>query len=550
MQTENKEKSEISVHSVTPNNPDLSVYEQTNEKWKLEEPDIHTRMFYAQRSIDSQYQDISQGKRSFKYWNDIIYKSLKISTLEDKGENYPTWVNNNLSTRTTHWIVCVGLVTSEIMGAYLVPNSMSMLGYVPSNIMLIVFFFVTICAGGVIWWAFLLFDSPEYPVKTFADLAYIVGGQTSKQIVIFLQLIATLLSSATILISAAECVIILRADRMCWVGLMVLLAGVMMVLSHLKTLSSLGKYCLVVSAFNYINLFVQLGFIGHSEPNWDNAASVLGILKGPIETFGITPGQSLMNRVVAVTNISFVFAGSIVFPEVISEMRRPWEFWKSMCLAQCIIVIVYLIYGNYIYSYQGQFSNSPAVFGISNMKALKGLSFMTFVTGFVQNIFYGHISCKIVYKNYMPLVVKNIVFKSKRGLIFWSMTVFLVWIIIFVIGAGVPQVSAVSAFTSSLTMIPLTYIIPFMVHLLALYRLANENNIESFVPLNNHFSKPSLMDYIKCGYKKYWLITNFYLIFCLASLSFSGMGLWASVEYIKYIFNVTNATSFSCTSPI
>ncbi|KAG0690276.1 hypothetical protein C6P40_003390 [Pichia californica] len=555
MSTDNKEKLDIYVNSIQQaSENELSTNEvktEANELWMFDEPDIHTRMFYAQRSIEAQYNEISKNNNNFKIWNNLIFKSLKIESLNDNGIEYPKWVNNNLSIRTTHWIIGVGLVTSEIMGAYLVPNSISMLGYIPSNIMLVIFFLVTIAAGGSIWWVFLLFDSPEYPVKTFADLAYIVGGQTCKQIVIFLQLIATLLSSATILISAAECVIILRSNRMCWVGLMILLAGIMMILSHIKSLSSLGKYCLIISFFYYINLFVQLGYIGHSEPNWGNALSVLGIEKGIIETFGITPDQSLMNKVVAICNISFVFAGSIVFPEVISEMRRPWEFWKSMCLAQILILVVYLIYGNYIYSYQGQFSNSPAVFGISNINALKGLSFMTFITGFIQNIFYGHISCKIVYKNYMPLIFKTIKFKSKRGLLLWSITVLIVWIIIFIIGAGVPQVSAVSAFTSALTMIPLTYIIPFLVHLFALYKMANENNIKDFIPLKgSDINKPSIIEYIKCGYKKYWFITNFYIIFCLASISFSGLGLWASVEYIKYIFNVTDATSFSCTSPI
>lgn len=549
----NKEKLEVSVNSLQNSNDvegDSIDINDPGELWKYEQPDTHTRMFYAQRFIEAQYQYVSNEGKTFRFWNDFIFRSLKLESLNDNGMQYPKWTNNNLSTRTTHWIVCVGIVTSEIMGAYLVPNSISMLGYVPSNITLVICCFVTLFSGGVIWWVFLLFDSPEYPVKTFADLAYIIGGNPCKQGIIFLQLIATLLSSATILISAAECVIILRTTRMCWVGLMVLLAGVMMICSSAKTLSNLGKYCLVVSACNYVNLFVQLGFIGHSEPNWENAESILGIPRKAIFTYGITPGQSLVDRVVAVTNISFVFAGSIVFPEVISEMRRPWEFWKSMIVAQSIILIVYLIYGNYIYSNQGQFSNSPAVFGVSNISAMKGLSFMTFITGFIQNIFYGHISCKIVYKNYMPMIIKTIKLESKRGLLLWILTVFLVWVVIFVIGAGVPQVSAVSAFTSSLTMIPLTYVIPFLLHLFSLFRLANENHILNFVPLQTEISNLQFVEYVKCGIKKYWLITGFYAGLCFAALAFSGMGLWASVEYIKYIFDVTNATSFSCLSPI
>lgn len=70
------------------------------------------------------------------------------------------------------------------------------------------------------------------------------------------------------------------------------------------------------------------------------------------------------------------------------------EKYDCVC-AQIIILVVYLIYGNYVYSNQGQFANSPAVFGIRDVAALKVFSFMTFATGFVQNIFYGHIHAKL-----------------------------------------------------------------------------------------------------------------------------------------------------------
>lgn len=523
--------------------------DKVDEDFYLQEPDIHTRMFYAQRFIETQYEDI-KSEKYFQRWNDFIFKSLKINSLNDNGVEYPKWENNNLSMRTGHWLVGVGLVTSEIMGAYLVPNSMSMLGFVPSNILLVVFFFVTIFSGGVIWWVFLLFDSPEYPVKTFADLAYIIGGQPFKQIVIFLQLIAVILSTGTIVIAAAQCAIILRTDRMCWVGLMALIAGLMMCISSIKKLSVIGKYCLVVSFCNYINLFVQLGYIGNDPPNWENAMSLLGVPQGAIETFAIVPGQSLMNRVVSVSNLSFVFAGSIVFPEVISEMKKPWEFWKSMCTAQSFILGIYLIYGNFIYAHQGQFSNVPAVFGVSDENALKGLGFMTFITSFIQGIFYGHIACKIIYKNYIPIFNKSIKLNSKSGMIVWIGVVIITWIAIFVIGAGVPQVGAVSSFTSALTMIPLTFVIPFILHISALYIATNENSIVDYKPFEPVTSHTSLVQFWKNGYSKYWLLSIFYAGLCLASLSLSGMGLWASVEYMKYIFSSTSADSFSCVSPV
>jgi len=38
-----------------------------------------------------------------------------------------------------------------------------------------------------------------------------------------------------------------------------------------------------------------------------------------------------------------------------AEMRRPMDFLKSMALAQLFITVVYMFFGLFVYSYQGQF---------------------------------------------------------------------------------------------------------------------------------------------------------------------------------------------------
>lgn len=531
---------------------DVESSEESFAHLAYSNPTRITRLFYAQRYIEKQYQEVSHEGGLMRRWNNLVMNSLKIHKLEPKTSDYPVWNNDNLSIRTSHWFVCAGLLTSEIMGAYLVPNSVAMLGYAPSNVMLVICFFMTLAAGGITWWIFLLFDSPEYPVKTFADIADILGGKFWKQLVIFLQVIAMILTAATSVIGAAEAVIILRTNRMCWVGLLVLLVGLQAIFGHIKQLSNLGKYCLFVSFCNYINLFVQLGYVNGTEPNWENAKNILGLDQAPIMTYGIAPDQTLVNRIVAISNISYVFAGSVVFPEIISELRRPWDFWKSMICAQTLIFCTYMIYGNFYYANQGQFANSPAVFGISDMSALKGLGFITFLTGFIQGIFYGHLSCKIAYKNYLPLIFKRLKFNSKTGFLLWSATCIAIWAIVFVIAAGVPQVSAVSSFTSALTMIPLTYVIPYIFHMWTLFVKGNAERIESYdaSTLTTSSKDVSFKTFISNGFKENWAISTFYICLSLASLSFSALGLYGSVEYMKVIFDTTAATSFACSSPI
>ncbi|KAH3667504.1 hypothetical protein OGAPHI_003153 [Ogataea philodendri] len=512
------------------------------------EPSIISRLFYAQRSMEKQYEEV-RHQRGLHWWNDWMYKLLRINSLEPKSDDYPTWNNDSLSLRTSHWFVCAGILTSEIMGASLVPNSIALVGYVTGNIILIVCFFLTILAGGVTWWLFLLLDSPEYPIKSLADIAYVLGGKTWRHIVIFLQLIAMILTAANCGIGALESAVILQDKRYCWSGLLILFCGVACVVCHIRSLSNLGKFCLTVSVINYICLAVQLGFYG--EPNWQNAKNLLGLDPAPVVASNFVT-QTLVYKLVAISNISYVFAGSVVFPEILSEMRRPWDFWKTMLASQMAILGCYLIYGNYVYSQQGQFANSPAVFGIANVKAMKGLAFIGVFVGGIQAVLYGHISAKIAYKNYLDEIIKNLAFHSKKGQFLWSTSVVTVWIVIFVLATGVPNVPSISSFTSALTMIPLTYVIPYWFNIWGYFIKQNAEMIESFDPTTGvvvGYNKP-MSKFMAAGFKNNVLLTLFYVCLSLASLAFAGMGLYGSVEYMKDIFANTPATSFSCTSPI
>ena len=44
-------------------------------------------------------------------------------------------------------------------------------------------------------------------------------------------------------------------------------------------------------------------------------------------------------------NMVFAYGGAMIFPEMLAEMRRPWDFWKGMCCAQLLIFVAYLLYG-------------------------------------------------------------------------------------------------------------------------------------------------------------------------------------------------------------
>ena len=52
----------------------------------------------------------------------------------------------------------------------------------------------------------------------------------------------------------------------------------------------------------------------------------------------------------------------MIFVEFMAEMRRPMDFWKAMACAQVFITVVYMFFGLFVYSYQGQFVINVSMF--------------------------------------------------------------------------------------------------------------------------------------------------------------------------------------------
>ena len=78
-------------------------------------------------------------------------------------------------------------------------------------------------------------------------------------------------------------------------------------------------------------------------------------------------------------NIVYAYGGATIFPTIIAEMRQPMDFLKAFSIAQAIIFTVYIVYGLFVYSFQGQFTLAVAYQGVSKysfqtVRADNGLS--------------------------------------------------------------------------------------------------------------------------------------------------------------------------------
>jgi hypothetical protein len=115
------------------------------------------------------------------------------------------------------------------------------------------------------------------------------------------------------------------------------------------------------------------------------AISVLGSAGGAVDPDTITPDDNgnypavihynslpktpngLVGSVNGILSGVLAYAGAQLFVEFLAEMRRPRDFIKAMWGAQFFIYSVYLIYGCFIYHFQGQYVSAQFLGSLSSI---------------------------------------------------------------------------------------------------------------------------------------------------------------------------------------
>lgn len=99
--------------------------------------------------------------------------------------------------------------------------------------------------------------------------------------------------------------------------------------------------------------------------------------QGPYESdFRIIGNPTFEEAISAVSTVVFAFAGSPAFFSIISEMRNPRDYTKSLVIAQGAVGLVYLVIGIVVYYFCGSYVASPALgsAGVTMKKVCYGLA--------------------------------------------------------------------------------------------------------------------------------------------------------------------------------
>ena len=134
----------------------------------------------------------------------------------------------------------------------------------------------------------------------------------------------------------------------------------------------------------------------------------------------------------------FAYSGAQLFVEIMAEMRRPWDFIKAMWTAQFFIYAVYLIYGCYVYHYQGQYSFTISYMGLSVYGFQAACDMLVVISGLIAAGLYGNIGIKVLYNQVLMELFGAPPLSTLTGKYVCAAIVPIYWSIAFVVAAAIP----------------------------------------------------------------------------------------------------------------
>ncbi|TRX88695.1 hypothetical protein FHL15_010367 [Xylaria flabelliformis] len=407
--------------------------------------------------------------------------------------------------------------------------------------------FRTASWGAVFYLVFMGVDSHEFPARNYGDLAFRAWGTTARHVVNILQAVALLLLLGQVTILFGQNISEMSRYRICYIVCPLIFVIVGFFLTQIRTLRSFGWLANFGFWLNILAIFISMGATAHNPPNF--SISTLGSVG---ITFAGLPTSNLIGAINGLLSGVLAFAGLQLFIEFMAEMQRPHDFLKGMFVAQAVIYTAYVVYGSFMYYYQGQYTFNPAYLGVSNYGWQTAGNTLTLLSGLIAAALYGNIGIKVFYNNVLVDVFRAPLITSKGGKIFYAAIVPIWWSLAFVIAAAIPAYIYFVSIISAAALLNLSYTIPPW---LALGHDIKKATMGTFDPAVGRDGRGLV------GFNRYirgfWsggifqvVLNIWHLLLFLASLALSGLGLYASIEGFIEAFENPQVNAFTCRSPL
>ncbi|KAI9648666.1 hypothetical protein NHQ30_003304 [Ciborinia camelliae] len=472
------------------------------------------------------------------------------------------WKNASRAIRTAGWSGIFYLITTDILGPFSVPWAFAQMGYGPGIALYTVFGGFALYSGWQIYNVFLALDSDKYPAKSYGDLFFRVFGTWARHGINVAQTIQLLFTVSLLILSNGQSISQIAKGNLCFVVCLIVFMVAGMIMGQIRTLQRFGWLANFAIWINLLIIFICMGVSANSPPNYATVEASFGDTfgPGPIHRYAGTPppgaatgGDGFVGSLNGLNQAVYSYGGAMLFVAFLAEMRHPMDFWKGLLLADLFIYVVYMFFGIFVYSYQGQYAYNPVNQGLSSYNWQTATNIMNLITGLIAAVLYGNIGIKVAYIDVFQAIFKAPPLTSKRGKMIWVGMVPFYWAIAFVVCAAIPQFSYISGLVGALCILQFTYTFP------AILGFGYQIQKDAMIPGEESFdAQTGTYNYIDTGVKRWirgfkvnWMYNIFNFIYFLGALATAALGIYSSCLGLISAFNGSStATSFGCASPV
>ncbi|KAI0887069.1 transmembrane amino acid transporter protein-domain-containing protein [Annulohypoxylon maeteangense] len=467
--------------------------------------------------------------------------------------------------RTASWGTIFYLITTDILGPTGAPWAFAQLGYGPGVALYTVFGAMSYYSGWILWKVFCGLDSNKFPIRGYGDFFFRIFGAGARHFVNVAQALQLLLTVSVLILSNGQSISQISrgssGDSMgiCFVACMLIFMAAGFILGQIRTLQRLGWLANVSVWLTVTLVLMCMASVGYG-PNYAAIETSFGLPPGmPIQTFAGTPppglatgGEGFIGSLNGLNVAVYAYGGALLFAALLAEMRHPMDFWKSLLVAEVFIYSMYIFFGIFIYSYQGQYTYNPVVQGIAVYGIQTAGNILSLVSNLIAAVLYSNIGLKVVYVEVFHELLKFPDLTTRPGKIWWAALIPVYWAIAFIIAATVPQFSYIVGLVGALFILSFTYTFPAW--LAVGYWIKKDAIIEAeerFDPTTNTYN------YVDHGWKRWRrgfmkkpFFNSFNIFYFLGALVTCGLGCYSSIESLRQAFDSNIATSLSCTPPL
>jgi hypothetical protein len=494
--------------------------------------------------------------------------------LDEKGENGAIvpqrrlggvtdseWKNASRAVRTAGWSGVFYLITTDILGPFSVPWAFAQMGYGPGIALYTVFGGLAMYSGFQLWKVFMYMDSDRYPMKSYADCFFRVYGKWARHGVNLLQAIQLLFTVSVLILGNGQAISQISSGSLCFIVCLVIFMAAGMVVGQIRTLQRFGWLANFSVWINVLILFIVMGVAANSPPNFVATEASFGpdFGPGPIHRYAGTPpsgaasgGNGFTGSLNGLNQAVYSYGGAMLFISFLAEMRHPWDFWKGMLFADLFIYFVYMFFGLFVYSYQGQYAYNPVMQGLSPYNWQTACNIMNLVTGLIAAALYGNIGIKVAYVEVFQELFKAPPLTSKKGKLLWVALVPAYWVIAWVVCAAIPQFSYISGLVGAVCILQFTYTFPAILAFGFQIQKDAMTPEESFDPVTKTYNRidTGMKRWVR-GFMVKWHLNSFNFIYFLGALCTAALGIYSSCLGLISAFQGGSsvATSFGCDAP-